>query len=164
MMHFPAHYTSRASMLEVTRAEQQRFFDIISKPDDWLVETRRPDWQVRDMVAHMIDETERYLDRWKMARGGELPESLGLSEFREELRANALVLRELPREESIARLRAGAYATVANFEALTEEEWSGFQVATRFWGSCPSRTRAAGAGALCAPCLGPGPRRQGCQT
>jgi hypothetical protein len=66
MMHFPAHYTSRASMLEVTRAEQQRFFDIISKPDDWLVETRRPDWQVRDMVAHMIDETERYLaGRWR---------------------------------------------------------------------------------------------------
>jgi hypothetical protein len=67
-------------MLEVTRAEQERFLNIISNLDDWLAETRLPDWQVRDVVAHMIDETERYLDRWKMARGGELPESMGLSD------------------------------------------------------------------------------------
>lgn len=138
MMRFPAPYTSRASMLEVTRVEQERFLNIISNPDDWLAETRLPDWQVRDVVAHMIDETERYLDRWKMARGGELPKSMGLSDFREELRTGVLALRELPREEAIARLRAGASATVANFEALTEEDWSGFQVAHAFLGSLPA--------------------------
>jgi hypothetical protein len=43
-----------------------------------------------------------------------------------------------PREEAIARLRAGAHATVVNFEALTEEEWSGFQVAHGFLGPLPA--------------------------
>jgi uncharacterized protein (TIGR03083 family) len=137
-MHFPAPYASRASMLEVMRAEHERFFDMVSNPDDWLAESRLPDWQVRDLVAHMIDETERYLDRWKMARGGQLPKSPGLADFREELKAGVLALRELPREEAIARLRAGAHATVVNFEALTEEEWSGFQVAHGFLGPLPA--------------------------
>jgi hypothetical protein len=137
-MHFPAPYSSLASMLEVARAEQARFITVISHADNWRAETRVPNWQVRDLVGHMIDETERYLDRWTMARAGQLPESLALPTFRKELRTGALALRDLPRDEAIARLRAGAHRTVANFEALTEEDWSDFQVAHAFLGPLPA--------------------------
>jgi uncharacterized protein (TIGR03083 family) len=120
------------------RAEHERFFQLIDDPQDWTAETRLPGWEVRDLVGHMIDETERYLDRWDLAQRGKAAESTDLSEFRDELRVRALAHRALSREAAIARLKAGAAATAANFEALTEDEWSGLQVTHAFLGPLPA--------------------------
>jgi uncharacterized protein (TIGR03083 family) len=138
MLLFPAPYSDHDLLIETVRGEQERFFNIIGDPGDWFADTRTDGWQVRDFVGHMIDETERYLDRWEMARRGECPKAVDLAEFREELRAAVLAHRELSREEAIARLREGAARTVTAFEALTEEEWSGLHVMHGFLGPQPA--------------------------
>ena len=69
----PMAYSSKDVVLDVVRTERGRFYDVIDKPSNWLVDTRCEGWQVRDMVGHMIDVTESYLTRWDMARNDEQP-------------------------------------------------------------------------------------------
>ncbi len=63
-------YEAKPLMLDVIRTERSRFYDIIDDPKNWEVQTRCEAWEVRDIVGHMIDVTEGYLDRWQMAREG----------------------------------------------------------------------------------------------
>jgi len=41
------------------------------------VQTRCTEWEVRDIVGHMIDVTEGYLSRWDVARKNGTADSLG---------------------------------------------------------------------------------------
>src|SRR4029450_11883314 len=73
----PMAYSSKDAVLDVVRTERGRFYDVIDKPDNWMVDTRCEGWQVRDLVGHMIDVTESYLTRWDMARKDERPQGIG---------------------------------------------------------------------------------------
>ncbi len=99
-------YNSKDLMLDVVRTERAKFFNIVDDPKNWKVQTRASEWKVQDMVGHMIDVTEGYLERWDMARKGEPAGSLGLQVMGDTLNKNAQALRRLPREEAIARLKA----------------------------------------------------------
>src|SRR5437763_13706630 len=93
-------------VLDVVRHERQRFYDLIDDPANWQVQTRCTEWEVRDLVGHMIDVTEGYLKRWDVARRGESADALGLAVMGETLDDNAKAFRRLSREEAISRLKS----------------------------------------------------------
>lgn len=134
----PMEYGSKDVVLDVIRTERDRFYEIIDNPDNWYVDTRCEGWQVRDLVGHMIDVTEAYLERWEMARNGELPDGIGWTVMAEELNKGALAKRELPREEAIARLKTASDKMMAIFEDMSEEEWGNFMVSHVFSGPTPA--------------------------
>ena len=131
-------YSGKDTVLDVIRTERARFYTIIDDPDNWNVQTRCDDWEVRDIAGHMIDVTEGYLSRWEMARKDEPAESLGLLVMGETLNKNAQAFRQLPREEVIARLKGDSDKMMSIFDALTPDEWSGFLVTHPYMGPLPT--------------------------
>jgi uncharacterized protein (TIGR03083 family) len=134
----PMDYSGKDTVLDVARTERAKFYNIVDNPDNWYVQTRCSEWEVRDMVGHMIDVTEGYLNGWDMARKGETADALGWLIMAERLNENAQAFRSLPREEAIARLKADSDKMFAIFEALTPEEWSGFNVHHPYSGPVPA--------------------------
>ncbi len=131
-------YEAKPLMLDVIRTERAKFYDIVDDPNNWQVQTRCEAWQVRDIVGHMIDVTEGYLDRWKMAREGRPANTRGLLVMAEGLDENAQTFRRLPREQVIARLKQDSDRMMAIFDALTADEWSNFLVTHPYMGPLPT--------------------------
>ncbi len=75
-------YSGKDTVLDVIRTESARFFKIVDDPKNWNVQTRCTDWEVRDMVGHMLDVTEGYLTRWEKARQGVLGDEASLQDLR----------------------------------------------------------------------------------
>ncbi len=48
-------YSGKDTVLDVVRTERANFFDIVDEPKNWNVQTRCTEWEVRDIVGHMID-------------------------------------------------------------------------------------------------------------
>src|SRR5215467_9312705 len=114
----PMDYSSKDTVLDVLRTEQGNFFSIVDVPQNWEAPTRSGHWQVRDLVGHMIDVTEGYLNGWDMARRGEEGHPLGLVGMATELDRAALVFRTLPREEAIDRLKVSSDQLMTIFDGL----------------------------------------------
>lgn len=131
-------YSSKPLMLDVIRTERDKFYDLIDNPNNWEVQTRCTEWEVRDIVGHMIDVTEGYLDRWKLAREGRPIDTRGLLVMAEGLDDNAKTFRRFPREEVIARLKSDSDRMMAIFDSLTEAEWNSFIVTHPYMGGLPT--------------------------
>jgi uncharacterized protein (TIGR03083 family) len=131
-------YSAKDLILDVVRTERAKFFDIVDEPKNWEVDTRCEGWQVRDMVGHMIDVTEGYLERWDMAGKGEPAGALGLLVMADELNKNALAFRKLPREEAVARLKADSDKMLEIFDSLNADEWSNFNITHSYMGPLPT--------------------------
>ena len=134
----PMDYSGRDTVLDVARTERAKFYNIIDDPNNWYVQTRCSEWEVRDMVGHMIDVTEGYLTAWDMARKGETGNALGLQVMSDRLNEHALAFRSLPREEAISRLKKDSDQAFAIFDALTPEEWMGATVPHPYMGPLPT--------------------------
>ena len=135
----PMDYSAKDLVLDVVRNERAKFYQIIDDPKNWNVQTRCTEWEVRDMVGHMIDVTEGYLSRWELARRGEAgPEPLGLLVMGERLNERARSFRSLPREEAINRLKTASDKMLAIFDALTPDEWAGLMVNHPYMGPLPT--------------------------
>ena len=72
-------YSGKDVVLDVIRRESADFFSIVDDPKNWNVQTRCTEWEVRDMVGHMIDVTEGYLSRWESAQKNEARDTGGHS-------------------------------------------------------------------------------------
>jgi uncharacterized protein (TIGR03083 family) len=131
-------YAGKPVLLDVIRTEEQAFFELVENPKNWEVQTRCTEWQVRDIVGHLIDTTEGYLNRWEKARKGEHTEMLNLHVMAEEVNKGAKNFRSLSRDEAIKRLREDAHRMMAIFESLTENDWSNFIVEHRYMGPLPT--------------------------
>ncbi len=135
----PMDYGSKDVVLDVVRTERAKFYDVIDDPDNWQVDTRCEGWEVRDIVGHMIDVTEGYLNRWELAdKGEDAPAPLGWLVMASELNKGALAFRSLSREEAIARLKSASARLMETFENLNEDEWYNFLVSHVFSGPLPS--------------------------
>lgn len=134
----PMAYSSKDEVLDVVRTEQAKFHKVVGDPENWLVDTRCEGWQVRDMVGHMIDVSEGYLNRWELARKGELPDGVGLVVMGDTLNKGAMELRSLSRDDAIARLKKASGELMKIFEDLSEEDWGGFNVSHKFMGPLPT--------------------------
>lgn len=131
-------YSGKDTVLDVVRAESADFFRIVDDPDNWNVQTRCTEWEVRDIVGHMIDVTEGYLTRWEKARNNEPIDTAGLLVMGESLNKNAQAFRSLPREEAIRRLKDNYKKMMDIFEKLTPEEWNNFLVTHPYMGPLPT--------------------------
>src|SRR5437879_11980496 len=102
----PMAAEGKETVLDVLRRDQQKFFDLVEDPKNWNVQTRCTEWEVRDLVGHLIDVTEGYLSRWEVAKRGERADAVGLEGMGEKLNDNAQAFRSLSRYEALARLNA----------------------------------------------------------
>jgi uncharacterized protein (TIGR03083 family) len=128
----------KETVLDVLKRDQKKFFDLIENPQNWNLQTRCTEWEVRDLVGHMIDVTEGYLSRWEAAKKGESPDALGLAVMGEKLNDHAQDFRRLSREEALSRLKADKEKMMSIFEALTPEEWTGLMVTHPYMGPVPA--------------------------
>jgi len=131
-------YSGKATVLDVIRKDSAEFFEIVDDPKNWNVQTRCTEWEVRDMVGHMIDVTEGYLMRWDKARKGETIDTAGLLVMSHDLNEHAQAFRTLPREEAISRLKTDYKKMMDIFEKLTPDEWNSFLVTHPFMGQLPT--------------------------
>jgi len=131
-------YSGKDTVLDVVRTESADFFKLVDDPRNWKVQTRCTEWEVRDMVGHMIDVTEGYLMRWEKARKGEAIDTAGLLVMGESLNKNAQAFRSLPREEAISRLKADYHKMMDIFDKLTADEWGNFIVTHPYMGPLPT--------------------------
>jgi hypothetical protein len=129
---------SRAYFLDVIRKDSTDFFAIVDVPENWNVQTRCTEWEVRDMVGHMLDVTEGYLSRWESARKNETRDTAGLLVMADSLNRNAQAFRSLSREEAIGRLKNDYARMMDIFEGLTQEEWGNFIVMHPYMGGLPT--------------------------
>ncbi len=131
--------SSKETVLDVVRVERAKFYNVIDDPANWNVQTRCTEWEVRDMVGHMIDVTEGYLRGWDRAQKGEPPVTpIGTRVMADTLNQHAQELRSLSREEAIARLKADSDKMLPIFESLSPNDWNNFIVGHYFMGPLPS--------------------------
>ena len=131
-------YAAKGLMLDVVRTERGKFYKLIDEPKNWTVQTACTEWETRDIVGHMIDVTEGYLDRWTMAREKRDAKTVGLLVMASSLDENAKTFRRLPREQVIQRLKTQSDKMMAIFDALTADEWSNFIVTHPYMGPLPT--------------------------
>ncbi len=131
-------YSGKGTVLDVIRTESTEFFRIVDDPKNWNVQTRCTEWEVRDLVGHMIDVTEGYLTRWDLARQGKATDTSGLLVMGDSLNQHAQAFRSLPRKEAIARLKSDYNQMMSIFEKLTPDEWNNFLVTHPYMGQLPT--------------------------
>jgi len=134
----PMDYSSKDAVLDIVRTERARFYEVIDNPDNWNVDSRCEGWEVRDLVGHMIDVTEGYLNAWERVRKGEdSPPPLPVTQMADKLNEGALSFRSLSREEAIARLKKDSGQMLDIFDNLTEEEYGSLNIPHGFFGPLP---------------------------
>ncbi|HEU5229144.1 MAG TPA: maleylpyruvate isomerase N-terminal domain-containing protein [Ktedonobacteraceae bacterium] len=134
----PMDYNSKDLVLDVVRTESTKFFDIVDQPQNWNVQTRCEDWEVRDVVGHMIDVTEGYLSAWDVARQGGTAQGIGLVDMGRLLNEHAQAFRSLSRDEAVNRLKSDYNKMMATFDSLSADEWGGFNVPHPYMGPLPT--------------------------
>jgi uncharacterized protein (TIGR03083 family) len=134
----PMAAEGKETVLDVMRRDRKKFFELVEDATNWNVQTRCTEWEVRDLVGHMIDVLEGYEANWEAAKKGEDPGTLGLRVMGEKLNDHALDFRKLSREDALARLKKDAAKMDAIFEALTPEEWTSFIVTHPYMGPVPA--------------------------
>ncbi|MGH3185308.1 MAG: maleylpyruvate isomerase N-terminal domain-containing protein, partial [Streptosporangiaceae bacterium] len=62
-------YAAKDNLLRVIRLEAEALFEM-AEADRWTAATACPQWQVRDVVGHLIDVTESYFTGFHAAATG----------------------------------------------------------------------------------------------
>jgi uncharacterized protein (TIGR03083 family) len=133
------NFAAKDNLLRVVRSEAEGFFDMTSVPEHWEAPTAAGHWQVRDIVAHIVDTTEGYLERFAVTRSGGTPEPLApLDGMAATADRRAMEFRGTPRDELLDRLHEDLDKVMAEFAAFTEEEWSGSMVTHGYMGALPA--------------------------
>jgi uncharacterized protein (TIGR03083 family) len=130
-------YEAKDTLLRVVRREADRFFALAAGA--WEAPTACSQWQVRDLVGHLIDVTESYFVGFDAARGGApAADALGVRVMQERLDEGAKGLRELGQEDAIARLRADFAKLMELCEALGPQDWAELMVPHKYMGPLPA--------------------------
>lgn len=138
----PADYASKDDLLTVVRGARASFYDLVDNADDqgWKTQTACTEWEVRDVVGHMVDVTESYLERWALARAKkEFPSALGLQDVMAK-RADdqAKKFRSVPQKALIGRLKGASDEMFKIFDSLTAEQWTGELIPHVYMGPLPT--------------------------
>lgn len=132
-------FAAKDNLLRVVREQGDVFFDLIDDPEVWHSPTSSGHWQVRDLVAHLVDTTEGYIQRFETTRGGGTAEGIApITEMAKNADKFALAFRDTPREELISRLHDARSTVMKIFEQVTEEEWGNFMITHAYMGSLPA--------------------------
>ncbi len=132
-------YEGKENLLRVVRDEAEQFFGLVDRDEAWRAPTGAGHWEVRDVVAHIVDTTEAYFVAFDAARSGtEVDPPYGLPGMAARVDAQALALRDVPRTELVERLRTDFDKMMGIFDALGPDEWGGFNVPHYYMGPLPS--------------------------
>jgi uncharacterized protein (TIGR03083 family) len=133
------NYAAKENLLRVVRDEAAAFFALAEVPENWLSPTASGHWQVRDLVGHLIDTTEGYLERFDTTRGGGTADGIApLTEMARTADKRALTFRDAPREEALTRLHDAFDRAMKMFEEVGEDDWSRFMVTHAYMGQLPA--------------------------
>jgi uncharacterized protein (TIGR03083 family) len=130
---------SKERVLSVLQGEMDAMFELIADPARWEAPTACENWEARDVVGHLVDTTEGYLPAFAGARtNASAEEPLGLRGMAELVDKGAKSLRKVSRDELIDRLRDDSQRMMAEFTALSADDWSGFMVPHKYMGPLPA--------------------------
>ena len=132
-------YAAKDNVLRVVRLEAEALFGMAEVSDSWTAATACPEWEVRDVVGHLIDVTESYFTAFRAAATGQdVDKPLGLKVMRERLDEGAKSHRDLAQGEAMERLRADFFKMVELCAALGPDEWGGQQITHKSMGPLPA--------------------------
>jgi uncharacterized protein (TIGR03083 family) len=132
-------YAAKDNLLRVVRREADALLTMAEGSDTWTAPTACPQWEVRDIVGHLIDVTESYFNGFDSARSGTgALAPLGVRVMSERLDEDAKVHRALPRGEAVERLRADFDKMMEMCEALGPDDWGGLLVTHKYMGPLPA--------------------------
>ncbi len=131
------NYASKDNVLRVIRQEAASVFDLAE--ENWESPTTSGHWEVRDIIGHMVDVTEGYLDRFSTTRAGGQAEALAvLKNMAKTADSRALEYRQFSREDLTKRLRENFDEMMDVFEGLSEDDWTNLTVVHGYMGPLPA--------------------------
>ena len=131
---------SKDRLLGVLQREIDEMSELAAEPTRWHALTACEGWELRDMVGHLVAETEGYLSAFEIARrgGAGAREPVGVAGMAEASDAAARAFRDVPRDELLERLRDNNDRLMQEFESLSDADWSGLMVPERYFGPLPA--------------------------
>ena len=140
----PMTYEGKDTILRVVREEAARMFAMAEQPGAWEAPTACEDWQVRDIIGHIVDTTEGYFKAFETARAGGTAQAHGLPVMHELAGAGGKAFRDVPQAEMMDRVRADLGKIMGILEPLTADEWGGLLVPHAYMGPVPAFVYAGG--------------------
>jgi uncharacterized protein (TIGR03083 family) len=137
-------YEGKDTILRVVREEAERMFAMAEAPGAWEAPTACSDWQVRDIIGHLVDTTEGYFKSFETARAGGSADAHGLPVMHELAGDGGRAFRGVPQAEMMGRIRGDLDKMMGILEPLTAEEWGGLIVPHAYMGPVPAFIYAAG--------------------
>jgi uncharacterized protein (TIGR03083 family) len=132
-------FEGKDNLLRVVRREADGMFAMAERPDAWEAPTRAGDWQVRDVIGHLVDTTEAYFQSFDMARGNlQAWDAYGLPGMAARVNEQATAFRGTPQPEMMERLRTDFEKMMGIFDALGPDEWGALMVPHFYMGPLPA--------------------------
>jgi uncharacterized protein (TIGR03083 family) len=132
-------YDGKDTVLRVVRDQAAGFFTLALEPDTWTAQTACPQWEVRDIVGHIVDTTEGYFPAFDAARSrSEIAPAYGLIGMAKRAEEQGRSFRDLPQREMVERLRTDFDKMMGIFDGLTAEDWTGLMVSHFYMGPVPA--------------------------
>jgi uncharacterized protein (TIGR03083 family) len=136
---------SKPRLLAVLHNEADAMFGLVAHPDHWHMPTACEGWEVRDMVGHLVDAMESYLEGFRLARTGAAGEAaIGMAGMAKASDEAARAFRAVDRDELLERFHRDFDRLLGEFETLTDDDWSQLLVPDRYLGPLPAMIVAAG--------------------
>ena len=137
-------YEGKDTILRVVRDEAERMFAMAEAPGAWEAPTAAGDWQVRDVIGHIVDTTEGYFHSFEVARAGSSREVHGLPAMHELAGAGGRSFRGVPQSEMMSRVRIDLDKILDLLGRISEEEWGSFMAPHAYMGPVPPSIYAGG--------------------
>lgn len=137
-------YEGKDTILRVVRDEAERMFAMAEAPGAWEAPTAAGDWQVRDIIGHIIDTTEGYFKSFEVARAGNSADAHGLPAMHELAGAGGRSFRGVPQAEIMSRVRTDLDKILDLLGSIGEDEWGSFMAPHAYMGPVPPSIYAGG--------------------
>jgi uncharacterized protein (TIGR03083 family) len=139
------NFEAKENMLRVIRKEAEQLFALAEQPGMWEAPTACTNWQVRDIIGHVVDTTEGYFKGFDAARSnGTFDDVVGLQVMQEQAGAGGIAFRSSSQQEMMQRARNDFEKMMGIIEGLGPEEWAGLTVTHHYMGPLPAFFYAAG--------------------
>src|SRR5215472_3903773 len=138
-------FEGKPTILRVVQDQAAQMFALAEQPDAWEAPTACENWEVRDVIGHLVDTMEGYFKAFEIARSGATAENaFGLLVMHEKAGAGGRSFRQLSQQEMMARVRADLDQMMGILEPLSADEWTGLIVPHAYMGPVPAFIYAAG--------------------
>lgn len=137
-------YEGKDTILRVVREQAERMFAMAEQPGAWEAPTACENWEVRDVIGHLVDTTEGYFKAFETARSGGTSQPFGLFGMHERAGEQGRSFRNIPQVEMMGRIRKDLDTMTGILEPLTAEEWTSMIVPHFYMGPVPAFIYGAG--------------------